>query len=180
MKTDNPILLQVKCSGNYSRYSARVVYEGSLKSGKEVAIKRFKPTTVPSKPVAESAPTSSQPSPPKETISPFKYVSPEKSSKLASLEASGSNGYVLVSSPTVGSIQIGRTVKGKKQPPVCKVGDVIKEGQIIGYLDQFGTKLPVKSDVAREVLKLLFSDGEAIGYGDPLLAVLPSFHGIKD
>ncbi|KAF9597953.1 hypothetical protein IFM89_023354 [Coptis chinensis] len=41
MKTDNPILLQVKCSGNYSRCSARVIYEGSLKSGKEVAIKRF-------------------------------------------------------------------------------------------------------------------------------------------
>ncbi|KAF9594706.1 hypothetical protein IFM89_034491 [Coptis chinensis] len=121
-------------------------------------ISSSEPTAVPSKPVAESAPTSSPPSPPKETISPFKYVSPEKSSKLASLEASGSNGYVLVSSPT---------------------GDVIKEGQIIGYLDQFGTELPVKSDVAGEVLKLLFSDGEAIGYGDPLLAVLPSFHGIK-
>ncbi|KAF9590421.1 hypothetical protein IFM89_035256 [Coptis chinensis] len=116
-------------------------------------ISTSEPTAVPSKPVAESAPTSSSPSLPKETISPFKYVSPEKSSKLASLEASGSNGYVLVLSPTVGSIRTGRTVKGKKQPP---------------------------SDVAGEVLKLLFSDGEAIGYGDPLLAVLPSFHGIKD
>ena len=50
---------------------------------------------------------------------------------------------------------------------------------MIGYIDQFGTELPVKSDVAGEVLKLLFEEGEAIGYGDPLIAVLPSFHGLS-
>lgn len=56
---------------------------------------------------------------------------------------------------------------------------MIEEGQVIGFLDQFGTQLPVKSDVAGEVLKVLYSDGEAVGYGDPLIAVLPSFPGIK-
>ncbi|GKU92194.1 hypothetical protein SLEP1_g5956 [Rubroshorea leprosula] len=56
---------------------------------------------------------------------------------------------------------------------------MIKEGQVIGYLDQFGTHFPVRADVAGEVLKLLANDGDAIGYGDPLVAVLPSFHGIK-
>ncbi|PWA96266.1 Biotin/lipoyl attachment [Artemisia annua] len=55
-------------------------------------------------------------------------------------------------------------------------GDVIKEGKTICYLDQFGTELPVKSDVDGEVIKILFDDGEAVGYGDPLIAVLPSFH----
>ncbi|KAH9605723.1 hypothetical protein KSS87_002820 [Heliosperma pusillum] len=59
------------------------------------------------------------------------------------------------------------------------VGDVIKEGQVIGYIDRFGNLLPVKSDVAGEVLKLLFEEGEAVGYGDPLVAVLPSFHGLN-
>lgn len=143
------------------------------------------PTAAPSQKAIESVPAasstsvSSSKSPPKKT-SPFINVSSEISAKLASLAASGSNGYVLVSSPTVGSFRTGRTVKGKKQPPVCKVGDVIKEGQIIGYLDQFGSELPLRSDVAGEVIKLLYSDGEAIGYGDPLLAVLPSFQGIKD
>ncbi|KAE9588834.1 putative biotin/lipoyl attachment [Lupinus albus] len=61
---------------------------------------------------------------------------------------------------------------------LCK-GDLIKEGQVLGYLEQFGTSLPVKSDVAGEVLKLLFQDGDAVGYGDPLIAVLPSFHNIN-
>ncbi|KAF5184907.1 biotin/lipoyl attachment domain-containing protein [Thalictrum thalictroides] len=142
------------------------------------------PAAVPSKPTVESASASSSSSatPSKsspEKTSPFKNVSSEKSIKLASLEASGSNGYVIVSSPSVGSFRTGRTLKGKKQPPLCKVGDLVKEGQIIGYLDQFGSELPLRSDVSGEVLKLLYSDGEAIGYGDPLMAVLPSFHGIR-
>ncbi|PON83260.1 Lipoamide Acyltransferase [Trema orientale] len=147
------------------------------------SISPISPPPIPTKPMVESGPaTPPPPSAPKtspQNTSPFANVSLVKSSKLAALEASGSNTYVLVSSPTVGSFRRGRTVKGKKQPPICKEGDVIKEGQVIGYVDQFGTELPVKSDVGGEVLKVLFADGEAVGYGDPLIAVLPSFHGIK-
>ncbi|KAJ4720147.1 putative Biotin carboxyl carrier protein of acetyl-CoA carboxylase [Melia azedarach] len=128
------------------------------------------PPPIPTKPMEVSAPIAPPPSPPKsssEKAAPFINASFGKSSKLVALEASGSNGYVLVSSPTVGSFRRNRTVKGKKQPPICKEGDVIKEGQVIGYLDQFGTELPVKSDVAGEVLKLLFDDGDAVGYWRP-------------
>ncbi|MED6127935.1 hypothetical protein PIB30_092769 [Stylosanthes scabra] len=145
------------------------------------------PTTappVPTKPMVESAPASPAPSrqqqkPSPGKTNPFLNDSTAKSSKLSALNASCLNTYVLVSSPTVGSFRRSRTVKGKKQPPICKEGDYIKEGQVIGYLDQFGTSLPVKSDVSGEVFKLLFQDGEAVGYGDPLVAVLPSFQNIK-
>ncbi|MED6156069.1 hypothetical protein PIB30_011269 [Stylosanthes scabra] len=150
-------------------------------------LSNISPTTappVPTKPMAESAAATPAPSPPQQKSSPgktnpFLNDSLAKSSKLAALDASGPNTYVLVSSPTVGLFRSGRTVKGKRQPPICKEGDIIKEGQVIGYLDQFGTSLPVKSDVAGEVFKLLFQDGEAVGYGDPLIAVLPSFKNIK-
>ncbi|KAG9445434.1 hypothetical protein H6P81_016774 [Aristolochia fimbriata] len=137
---------------------------------------------VPSKPVVGSLsaalePIQSSKSSPTSN-NPFSNVSlSSKALKLASLEASG-NTYVLISSPTVGTFRRGKTVKGKKQPPICEEGDMIKEGQVIGYLDQFGSELPVKSDVAGEVLKLLYKEGEAVGYGDPLVAVLPSFSGI--
>lgn len=140
------------------------------------------PPPIPTKPMVESVPDTPPPPPPKsspEKTNPFINVPHEKSSKLAALEASGTKAYVLVSSPTVGSFQRGRTLKGKRQPPMCQEGDVIKAGQVIGYLDQFGTELPVKSDVAGEVLKILFQDGEAVGYGDPLVAILPSFHDIQ-
>ncbi|KAI5670429.1 hypothetical protein M9H77_10793 [Catharanthus roseus] len=137
---------------------------------------------IPSEPMNESAsvaPPSSPPKPSAEKVSPFTNVAAEKSAKLAALEASGATGFVLVSSPTVGSFRRAKTIKGKKQPPAVKEGDVIKEGQTIGFVDQFGTELPVRSDVAGEVLKLLYNDGEPVGFGDPLIAVLPSFHGIQ-
>ncbi|KAM7274619.1 hypothetical protein ACFE04_016485 [Oxalis oulophora] len=141
------------------------------------------PPPIPSKPMdVSSAPTSVAP-PPKssssEKATPFANVSFGKVPKLAALEASGATNYVLVPSPTVGSFRKNRTIKGKKQPVNCKEGDMIKDGQVIGYLDQFGTELPVKSNVDGEVLKILFDDGDAVGFGDPLIAVLPAFHGIQ-
>ncbi|XP_011076643.1 uncharacterized protein LOC105160843 [Sesamum indicum] len=142
-------------------------------------VSRITAPPVPSKQANESTPAVPPPQPKTEKVSPFTNVSIEKAAKLAALEASGSSSYVLASSPTVGSFRRARTLKGKKQPPACKEGDMIKEGQTIGFLDQFGTELPVKSDVAGEVLKFLYADGEAVGYGDPLIAVLPSFHDIK-
>ncbi|XP_057484110.1 uncharacterized protein LOC130770617 isoform X3 [Actinidia eriantha] len=140
------------------------------------------PPPVSSSPIIESAPVSKPSAPPKssmEKISPFANVSEKKSAKLAALEASGPSGCVLVPSPIVGSFRKGRTVKGRKLPPACLEGHVIKEGQVIGFLDQFGKELPVRSDVAGEVLKVFFDEGDAVGYGDPLIAVLPSFPGIK-
>nr|XP_043615556.1 biotin carboxyl carrier protein of acetyl-CoA carboxylase-like [Erigeron canadensis] len=134
---------------------------------------------IPSKPMNESTPVTASSPPTSQKTTPFTNVPVEKSRKLAALEASGASGYVLVSCPTVGTFRKSRTLKGKKQPVLIKEGDVIKEGQTICYLDQFGTELPVKSDAAGEVIKLLFDDGEAVGYGDPIIAVLPSFHDIK-
>ncbi|XP_076882982.1 uncharacterized protein LOC143531606 isoform X2 [Bidens hawaiensis] len=133
---------------------------------------------IPSKPMTDSIPADLPTSSEKPIANPFTNASVKKSNKLAALEASGATGYVFISCPTVGSFRKGRTLKGKKQPPVCKEGSVIKEGQTICYLDQFGTKLPVKADVDGEVIKILVEDGEAVGYGDPLIAVLPLFHDI--
>lgn len=141
---------------------------------------------IPSEPmnksVSASAAAAASPSkakPASEKVSPFINAAYRKSSELAALEASGSNNYVLVTSPSVGKFQRSRTVKGKKQGPNCKEGDAIKEGQVIGYVHQLGKELPVTSDVAGEVLKLLSDDGDSVGYGEPLVAVLPSFHDIN-
>ncbi|CAL1374807.1 unnamed protein product [Linum trigynum] len=138
------------------------------------------PPPIPSKPMDVAAPAAlPAPTPPPKKSNPFTNVSFGKSPRLAALEASGASGFVLVASPTVGTFRKNRTVKGKKQPQICKEGDMIKEGQVIGYLDQFGTELPVKTDVAGEVIKILFDDGDSVGYKDPLIAVLPSFPGIQ-
>lgn len=59
---------------------------------------------VPSEPMNESAPAAPPPSPSKssaEKISPFRNVAADKAAKLAALGASGSSGYVILSSPQV-------------------------------------------------------------------------------
>ncbi|KVI09980.1 Biotin/lipoyl attachment, partial [Cynara cardunculus var. scolymus] len=133
------------------------------------------PPPIPSKPMTESAPADEPSFSGKPKTNPFTNATVKKSRKLAALEASGATGYVLVSCPTVGSFHKSRTLKGKKQPPACKEGDAIREGQIICYLDQFGTELPVKSDVAGEVIKILFDDGGTIS-GSINLAHTVTFH----
>jgi multidrug resistance efflux pump len=37
----------------------------------------------------------------------------------------------------------------------------------------------VQSEITGEVEKVLWKDGEPVGYGDPLIAIRPSFQGIK-
>lgn len=58
---------------------------------------------VPSKPATQLTPVAPPPAPKSsaEKVSPFTNVSVEKAAKLAALEASGSSGYVIISSPTV-------------------------------------------------------------------------------
>ncbi|KAG6527296.1 hypothetical protein ZIOFF_009394 [Zingiber officinale] len=85
-----------------------------------------------------------------ETSSPFVNISAAKTLKLASLEASGHDAFVIVASPL---------------------------NCFTMYLSYH--YFPLQSDVDGEVLKILYEDGEAVGYGDPLVAVLPSFHAIN-
>ncbi|KAJ4793433.1 Biotin/lipoyl attachment domain protein [Rhynchospora pubera] len=135
---------------------------------------------VPSASVNDSAVTSHQeteaaPKSSSEENNPFKHVS-GKDARIA-LQGLDASSYEIVSAPTVGVFLRSRTVKGEKRPSVCKEGMVIKEGQVIGFITQFENDLPIRSNVAGEIISFLCKDGEPVGYGDPLLAVLPSFHG---
>ncbi|XP_068336898.1 uncharacterized protein [Pyrus communis] len=88
------------------------------------------------------------------------------------------DGLVLIRSPRVGLFRRSRTIKGKCAPPSCKEKQTVKVGQVICYIEQLGGELPIESDVAGEVSRILREDGDPVGYGDALVAVLPSFPGI--
>ncbi|CAI5464926.1 unnamed protein product [Closterium sp. Yama58-4] len=79
----------------------------------------------------------------------------------------------------VGIMRRGRQVKGKKGRPMVTEGSEIKKGQVVCYLEQLGTQLAIESENAGEVVKFLVEDGDAVGYGDQLIAIRPSFPGIK-
>ncbi|XP_076932846.1 uncharacterized protein LOC143598536 [Bidens hawaiensis] len=95
------------------------------------------------------------------------------------LDTAADEGFTIIQSPRVGYFRRSRTIKGKQAPPSCKEKQVVKEGQVICYIEQLGGELPIESDVAGEVIKILRQDGDPVGYGDALIAVLPSFPGIK-
>ncbi|KAJ8755808.1 hypothetical protein K2173_024353 [Erythroxylum novogranatense] len=95
------------------------------------------------------------------------------------LDRAADEGLMILQSPRVGFFRRSRTIKGKRAPPVCKEKQIVKEGQVVCYIEQLGGELPIESDVGGEVIKILREDGEPVGYGDALIAVLPSFPGIK-
>jgi biotin carboxyl carrier protein len=125
---------------------------------------------------ATSVPAASKPTKPKLALS---APSLKPISNFSSMEAAADAGLVFVTSPKVGLFRKGRTVKGKSGPSLCAEGQVIKKGQVVCYLEQLGTQQPIEADVTGEVEKVLWEDGEPVGYGDPLIAIRPSFPGIK-
>ncbi|KAL3824312.1 hypothetical protein ACJIZ3_020341 [Penstemon smallii] len=95
------------------------------------------------------------------------------------IDKAADEGLVILQSPMVGYFRRCRTIKGKKAPPSCKEKDAVKEGQVLCYIEQLGGEIPIESDISGEVVKILKQDGAPVGYGDALIALLPSFPGIK-
>uniref|UniRef100_A0A1D1YPJ9 Biotin carboxyl carrier protein of acetyl-CoA carboxylase n=1 Tax=Anthurium amnicola TaxID=1678845 RepID=A0A1D1YPJ9_9ARAE len=95
------------------------------------------------------------------------------------LDAASDEGLVVLQSPKVGFFRRSRTIKGKRAPPSCQEKQEVKEGQVLCYIEQLGGEIPIESDVSGEVIKILREDGEPVGYNDSLIAILPSFPGIK-
>ncbi|CAM6033962.1 unnamed protein product [Sphagnum compactum] len=137
---------------------------------------------VPSKCKVDSTPVHSPPSKASNGTSSMGMIS-SFNSKPATLfrllVAAADEGLLFITSPKVGYFRKGRNVKGKRGKPLCEEGQVIREGQVVCYLEQLGTQQPVEAEISGEVMKVLWEDGEPVGYGDPLIAIRPSFPGIK-
>eukprot|EP00249_Psilotum_nudum_P003074 c16398_g1_i1 orf=344-1228(-) len=143
---------------------------------------------VPSEPMVDSVPAASSgpavaPSKPKAPSTSIATLLSTPASKTGSrfglLEAAADEGLAFVTSPKVGFFRRSRVVKGKSGRPLCEEGQIIKDGQVVCYLEQLGTQQPVEAEASGEVVKVLLEDGDPVGYGDPLIAIRPSFPGIK-
>lgn len=141
---------------------------------------------IPSKPMVESGavaippPTTTSLSVPAITIAAILDSPASKTgSRFGLLEAAADEGLHFVTSPKVGLFRKSRVVKGKSGRPLCEEGQIVKDGQVVCYVEQLGTQQPVEAENSGEVMKILCKDGEPVGYGDPLIAIRPSFPGIK-
>ncbi|KAH7866969.1 hypothetical protein Vadar_027295 [Vaccinium darrowii] len=104
---------------------------------------------------------------------------PSSSGVQSLLDRAVDEGLAILKAPRVGYFRTSRTVKGKRLPPLCQEGQTVKQGKVVCFVEQFGGVLPVVCDTSGEVIKILREDGEPVGYGDALMAILPSFPGIK-
>lgn len=142
---------------------------------------------VPSKPMMESAPAISTPvvsspapkSPSLSTAALLASPASKSGSRFGLLEAAADEGLHFVTSPKVGLFRKSRVVKGKSGRLLCEEGQIVKKGQVVCYVEQLGTQQPVEAENSGEVMKILCKEGEPVGYGDPLIAIRPSFPGIK-
>ncbi|XP_042382406.1 biotin carboxyl carrier protein of acetyl-CoA carboxylase-like isoform X1 [Zingiber officinale] len=100
------------------------------------------------------------------------------SSNQRIVDTAPDEGLMILPSLHVGVFRRCRTIKGNKLPPSCKENQQVKEGQILCYIEQISGETPVLSNVSGEVVRIIKEDGDPVGYGDPLLAILPSFPGI--
>lgn len=59
------------------------------------------------------------------------------------------------------------------QKPLIAVGDVIREGQVIGGIETLRVMNEVDAQVAGKVVEILVTPGQAVEFGQRLLAVVP-------
>jgi biotin carboxyl carrier protein len=104
---------------------------------------------------------------------------PKKEAPLEEDEVRPDEGLDFVVAPRVGLLRRGRARKGKQGRAVANEGQVVKEGQVICYVEQLGTQQPIESTVSGEIIQFLVDDGDAVGFGEPIVEVRPSFVGIK-
>ncbi|KAI3506656.1 hypothetical protein L1887_21217 [Cichorium endivia] len=60
------------------------------------------------------------------------------------LDRAADDGLVIVQSPRVGYFRKSRAIKGKRALPPCKEKQIVKEGQVICYVEQLGGDLPIE------------------------------------
>lgn len=60
--------------------------------------------------------------------------------------------------------------------PFVGEGDTVRRGQQVGIVEVMKLMIPVESDVHGEVVRILRADGEAVEFGDELIAVVPADH----
>lgn len=123
----------------------------------------------------EAAPAPAAPAPAPAT--PFAAAAEPSASGNGFFSAAEGEGLhiEMIKSPKVGVMRRGRG----KGPPAVEEGDDVKKGQVVGYVEQLGTLSPIEAEVAGEVYEVLVDDLEPVEFGQPVLAIVPSFVGIK-
>ena len=97
----------------------------------------------------------------------------------ASYDSDSDESVIAITAPKVGLLRRGRYLKGKQlgKGSMVEIGDTVKKGQVIAFIEQLGTHWPVECPQAGEVAAFLVEEGEAVEYLQPLVEISPFFGG---
>mmetsp|Transcript_912 Transcript_912/g.2438 ORF Transcript_912/g.2438 Transcript_912/m.2438 type:complete len:244 (-) Transcript_912:178-909(-) len=86
---------------------------------------------------------------------------------------------VLVVSNKVGIFRRGRYAAGKRvgKGNVIELGDQVKKGSPVGFIEQLGTHFPVEAPQTGELARFKLEDGAPVEYGQIVAEVAPFFGG---
>lgn len=74
----------------------------------------------------------------------------------------------IVKSPLVGTFY---AAPAEDAEPFVKVGDSVKEGQVLAIVEAMKLMNEIESDFAGTVTEILVENGEAVEYGQPLFVI---------
>ena len=77
---------------------------------------------------------------------------------------------VEITSPLVGLFRAGMKPDAR---PLCGVGDIVREGQVLCAVEALNVFNEVEAPAAGRLVAIYASDGQPVEYGQPLLAIEP-------
>lgn len=77
---------------------------------------------------------------------------------------------VPVGAPLVGRFHVGLKPKAR---PLVTVGDVVREGQVLGTIETLNVLNEVEASQPGRIVEVLVTEGQAVEYGQPLMLIEP-------
>src|SRR5690606_16967745 len=112
--------------------------------------------------VAKSVSVASYAPPP---VMPATPCAPAKAAAAAGPEPTPAGA---VTAPMVGTVYVASEPGA---PPFVKVGDTVREGQVLLIIEAMKVMNPLASPRAGTVKQILVTDGQPVEYGEPLLVI---------
>jgi acetyl-CoA carboxylase biotin carboxyl carrier protein len=128
----------------------------------KLRVKRGHETHYMSAPVMQAAPVAAAPA-----ASPAKPSAPAPVAAPAPPPSDDADLHY-VKSPIVGTYF---EAPSPGSPPFIKVGDMVKEGQVLCIVEAMKLMNEIEADATGEIAKILVSNGQPVEYGMPLFAI---------
>ena len=94
-----------------------------------------------------------------------------ESKESGTVEESNLNQLSVVKSPIVGTYYCA---SDPKEPPFVKVGDKVRQGQVLCIVEAMKLMNEIQSEYDGEIIDIHMENGQVVQYGDPLFGIKPA------